>query len=245
MQFKAITIIIGLTVTGLVYAHLSPPQVIALIPPDNNLENENLIETLCPKSSPNLQHCREEKLSAKLWNLTVYEKETKDSKILGKIQITGTPGKGLLAKYIPNEKSPVSFPSDSNGTDWGYSSYFEFTVSNLAGDWLQLPSRPFSNPVWINIKKDWPKKGDLDLRPSPRPLDTELVYSTATLGDIVITKFSAKEFSYRKENPNDMLCGEESKKVSPADLKETIKPIDVLFDKDGHLITWPKYSRGC
>lgn len=241
---KKIVAFISLILPTLVCAHLSPPQIVSLVPPDNNLENENQIEVLCPKSSANFQSCRKEKLSPMTWSLNIYEKP-EGSKKIGEIRIIGTPGKGMQAQYVANGQSPVDFPSDSNGTDWGYSCYFEFTVSDVKGDWLQLPKRPFPNPVWINIKKDWKKKGDLDLRPTPQQINNESVYSVSSLGNIVITKFKGTEFYFRKENANDMSCGDENKSISSDELNETKKPISVLFDKDGHLIAWPAYCRGC
>jgi len=63
------------------YAYLNPPKFIGLIPPDHNLENENSIDNLCPKSVPNNQLCREEKLRPQTWNLTIYEKASADSKV--------------------------------------------------------------------------------------------------------------------------------------------------------------------
>ncbi len=242
---KTFFLFVSLLVPTWGYAHLNPPQVISLIPPDNNLENENQIEVLCPKTSMNFELCRKEKLSPLTWNLNVYEKPDFNIKPIGKIQIIGTPGKGLLARYIAKGKAPIDFPSDSKGTDWGYSCYFEFTVGDVKGDWIQLPKRPFTNSVWINIKKDWPNKGDLGMRPKPRSLDNESVYAAGTLGNIVITKFSGNEFNFRKENPNDMSCGDEPKKISPVDMKESTKPISILFDREGHLIAWPAYCRGC
>lgn len=215
------------------------------MPPSNNLENENQIEILCPKASKDPQKCRKEKLAPMTWNLNVYEKPDISSKRLGEIRVVGTPGKGMQAQYIPPEKPPIDFPSDSNGTDWGYSCYFEFTVSDVKGDWIQLPKRPFPYPIWINIKKDWPTKNEGDLIPTSQPLNEESVYSVKKLGNIVIKKFSGNEFTYRKENANDMSCGDEPKKIAPEDLKESTKPISILFDDAGHLIAWPAYCRGC
>lgn len=231
--------------SSVTFAHLHPPQTIKLIPPDNNLENENRIEELCPKSLKNSEACRKEKLAAKTWTLNVYEKPDLSSRRLGEIHVIGTPGKGMLARFAPLGKSPIDFPSDSTGTDWGYSCYFEFTASDVKGDWTQLPKRPFPEAVWINIKKDWPVQGDFDLRPTPQPLDVDSVYTVKSLGSIVVTKFSGKEFSFRKENANDMSCGNDPKEISPAELKESTKPISILFDSDGHLIAWPTYCRGC
>ena len=244
-MFSPLFFLILLNAPILAFAHLNPPKVIALIPPGNNLENENLIENLCPKTSSNMKKCREEKLQPKTWELNVYENAKEDSEALGKILIIGIPGRGLKAQFAPVKGVPKDFPSDSSNTDWGYSSFFEFTVSKTEGYWIQLPKRPFPSPVWINIKNDWSKKTEDELLPTPSVLDSETVYSVPNLGDIVITSFKDKNFSYREENSNDMLCGEEPQKIPPEKLKETTRPIDVLYDKDGHLLAWPKYSRGC
>lgn len=227
------------------FAYLSPPQVISLIPPRNNLENENQIDLLCPKSSKDPQVCRKEKLAPMKWSLKVYEKPDLSSKRLGEIRVVGTPGKGMQAQYIPLAESPIDFPSDSSGTVWGYSCYFEFTVSDVKGNWIQLPKRPFPNPIWINIKKDWPTKNESGLNPTPQALNNVSVYSVKKLGNIVIKKFSGNEFTYRKENANDMNYDGEPKKVASEELKESTKPISILFDDAGHLIAWPTYCKGC
>lgn len=79
----------------------------------------------------------------------------------------------------------------------------------------------------------------------PRPIDNESVYTVGGLGNIVITKFLGDKFIFRKENANDMACGEDPKTILPAELEETTKPISILFDEDGHLLAWPAYCRGC
>jgi hypothetical protein len=196
-------------------------------------------------SAPNVSKCREEALRAKTWSLSVYEKPSADSKSLGKIHIIGTPGKGLKAQFIPVGGTPEEFECDSKGSDWGYDSFFEFTVSQVEGDWTQLPKRPFQSPVWINLKKDWSTKRANEVLQFPIALRTETVYTVENLGDIVITGFNGKNFSYRLENENDMLCGEDPQKIPSEELKLITKPIDALYDKDGHLIAWPKYTRGC
>lgn len=71
------------------------------------------------------------------------------------------------------------------------------------------------------------------------------MYTAGALGNIVITKISGNEFSFRKENANDMSCGEEPKKISPLELKDSTNPISILFDKDENHIVWSAYCRGC
>ena len=176
-MLTSLIMIFALFFSTLAHAHLNPPQYIALVPPDNNLEYENRIEELCPKTLPNVAKCKEEKLRAKTWTIKVYENASVDSKSLGKILVTGIPGKGLTAQYAPIEGTPKDFPSDSKNTDWGYSSFFEFTVSKTNGDWIQLPKRPFQTPVWINLNKDWHKKNDSEILPTPQTLETDTVYT--------------------------------------------------------------------
>ncbi|WP_413587482.1 hypothetical protein [Bdellovibrio sp. HCB274] len=209
------------------------------------MEYENQIEELCPKSLKDVDQCRKEKLAPKTWKLGVYEKPDAKFPTLGEIHIIGTPGKGMNALYIQNKSKPVDFPSDSKGTDWGYSCYFEFTVSDVKGDWIQLPRNPFTNPVWINLKKDWPVKKEGEILPAPESLEVGSIYSAGAIGNIVPIKFSGAEIVYRKENANDMNCGDEVKEVSKEELKELKMPISNLYDKDGHLIVWPAYCRGC
>ncbi|WP_413578614.1 hypothetical protein ACLVWU_08765 [Bdellovibrio sp. HCB290] len=156
-----------------------------------------------------------------------------------------------LSKSATNHKSSsagkpaVDFPSDSNGTDWGYSCYFQFTVSDVKGDWIQFPKRPFSSPVWVNLRKDWAKNYKDGQNVLLSPLEEEVVYLVKNHKKIVITKFKGTKFNYRSENANDMNCDGEPKEVPSEELKESIKPISDLFDEDGHLVAWPAYCRGC
>ncbi|WP_413557279.1 hypothetical protein [Bdellovibrio sp. HCB209] len=226
------------------FANRNPPQFISLVPPGNNLENENQIEVLCPKGTKDIEKCRKDNLAPKTWKLSVYEKPEAGSVRLGEIHVIGTPGKGMKAEWVEYKKSPVKFDSDSKGTDWGYSCYFEFTVSEVKGDWIQLPKRPFAKPVWINIKKDWPAKGEHDIVPAPSELQVGSIYQVS-IGNIVPSKFSGSEVVYRMENANDMNCGDETKEIPSEQLKELKMPVSNLYDKDGHLLAWPAYCRGC
>jgi hypothetical protein len=233
-------------------AFLNPPQFIALLPPGANevLERENQITVLCPPKIPNQEKCRVEKLKPQSWKLNVYQDKSKSSKRLGLIVITATPGKGVTAAYTDTANKTIPLESDTGAGDWGYSSYFEFTLKDVQGEWLQLPKRPFLGPVWINPKSDWPVLEDLDkvstaIFPRPGKMEIGTVYSAGTLGNIVIIKFEGQTVTFRKENSNDMLCGEEPVKVSPADLKTMTKPISDLYDADGHLIAWTANPRGC
>lgn len=229
-------------------AHLNPPQIISLIPPGAHevLERENLLTTLCPpKSTRNLNKCRSEKLKPVTWELTLYKEASPKSSKVGNIRITAIPGKGVQAEYSTDQKQWHPLKSDSTQTDWGYSSYFEFTVKDIRNDWIQLPRRPFPEPVWINLKRDWPLRNADEVLPLPAELQTDFVYSVEPLGNIVILNFSGQNIVYRNENKNDMLCGDEPQPVSAKELKEFTKPVDVLFDTDGHLKAWPAYPRGC
>lgn len=230
------------------FSLLNPPQYISLMPSEAGevLERENQIDTHCPKeTTKDIKACKEEKLKPQKWQLTVFQEPKMESKKLGLIVITATPGKGVIAEFVDSNKKSVPFESDSKGTDWGYSSYFEFTVKDIKGDWIQLPRRPFPQPIWINIKAEWPIKGPHGYLPTPSPMNSESVYSAGALGDIVITQYSGTKITFRKENENDMPCGEEAKTIPAEMLKETTKPIESLYDSEGHLIAWLKNPRGC
>lgn len=58
-MLTSLIMIFALFFSTLAHAHLNPPQYIALVPPDNNLEYENRIEELCPKKLPNVAKCKE------------------------------------------------------------------------------------------------------------------------------------------------------------------------------------------
>ncbi len=230
------------------HAFLNPPQVISLVPPGAHevLERENQLASLCPpERTQNLAECRTEKMKPVTWELNLYKDARHDSAKIGIIQITAVPGKGLQAKYSMNDQKWMPLESDSKQTDWGYSSYFEFTLNDVRKDWMQLPKRPFYVPVWINLKKDWPLKNKDEVLPTPSQLETETVYTIAPLGNIVILKFTGKSIVYRKENKNDMLCGEEPQPVPAQDLKEFTRSAEILYDSDGHLKAWAAYPRGC
>lgn len=226
------------------WSEVFPPKIISLVPPGayKVLEGENQMAELCVDMLPKqLEKCRQEKLKPKEWRLTLFEKPDFKSKKIGKIKIVAVPGKGLDATYSEDGKKFEKLESDSKNTDWGYGNFFEFTVRDLNENWIQLPKRPFTTPVWINLKKDW---GATDL-PQAQELSTDTIYTT-DLGDIVILEFSKKTFSYRFENENDMPCGEEeAKQLSPDVLEVKKADTDELFDSDGHLTAWIKYPKGC
>lgn len=249
---KYLIVLILTVVPAISFGFLNPPQFIGLIPPGAHqvLERENQIAELCPIKNTDHEKCRAENLKPQSWSLNVYQDKSSSSKKLGTIFITATPGKGIEAVFTGDDKKTVPLNSDSKQTDWGYSSYFEFSLTDVQGDWLQLPKRPFATPVWINLKADWkttekPGKEIASIFPTPASMEAETIYSVKKLGNVVITKFEGKTFTYRNENPNDMLCGDEPKKIPPGDLKTQTKPISELFDEDGHLIAWVAYSRGC
>lgn len=224
------------------FALLNPPQFVSLVPPDayQLLEAENQIQTLCPeKTTKNIEQCKAEKLKSKTWTLTVYEAPKKESKSLGHILITATPGKMITAEYINSVKKSVPLPPDSDGTDWGYSSFFEFTIQDRRGDWMKLPKRPFAKPVWINQKLEWHATNQ------PIKMNTETIYKVKDHGNVVITKYSGNQITFRKENPNDMSCGADPVVVDPIDLKTTTKPVNILYDSDEHLTAWMLYPGGC
>lgn len=227
------------------FALLNPPEFVSLVPPGayTVLEKENQLTQLCSQNDPlKVEKCKEENLKPQSWSVSVYAEPKKDSKTLGKLILTATPGKGMTAEFQDNANKTWTVLSDSKQTDWGYSSFFEFSIRDKKGDWLQLPKKPFQNPVWINLKTTWPNE---EIPREPSSMEPGTVYTVEGLGDIVITTFKGYTFTYRMENKNDMLCGDEPAVVPKSEIKEFTKPVDLLYNSDGHLIAWIKYSRGC
>lgn len=233
------------------WAHLSPPQIISLIPPGalETLELENTAHNQClsaKKAGQDPEKCRAEKLkqlesgAERIWEISLYETPDLTAAKLGRVRIEALPGKGLEATFIDKDDQRVGLKPESANSDWGYGNYFQFTVSAVQGEWLQLPKGTLGRPAWMNLKKDW-KTEDV---PQPEALETDRVY-TSPLGDIVFLEFSKSEFSYRAENENDLPCGEEPKEIPPERLKTSKKPLEVLFDSTGRLKAWIKYARGC
>lgn len=233
-----------LAAANLASAATSAPLIVSLVPPGalQVLDAKDLLDDLCPPKNGKADLvCRKEKMASKVYNLSLYEAPSLDAKKTGRIVLTVTPGKGIVAQFIDDKNKSITFDSDSNG-NWNYNSYFEFSVKESKGDWVLLPKRPFASDVWINRKSEWSSKSEA--LPVPEKIKPGM-YSSKTLGDIVITRLTAAAVTYRMENANDMGCGEPPVKITPAQLKTWTKPLDVLFDADGHLTAWNAHPEGC
>lgn len=230
------------------------PKYIQLKPKDSSTKIDLLNKRdnkICPlmdgasiEENIAFQKCRRKNYKSLVERINVYGVPSLSSKLLGQIIVTitmeyGTSGK-FMAKGIEKAMDP-----DSRGTDPGYDGYFEFTVSDVSGDWIQLPKRPFEKPVWINLKEDW----GAARAPEVQYLGIGTVVDSP-FGDVVTLDFTETEFVYRNEGSSSSGCGEESENESPAeespeDLKEHRVPLKEIYDFDGHLLLWSKYTRGC
>lgn len=231
-----------------VLALLNPPMIISLVPPGGYevLEMENQIDRLCPEKDLNLKEkCKAEKLKEKKWDIDIYEQADLKAKKMGVITIKVIPGKGIQAQIETQDKKNFDLLSETENSDWGYGSYFQFTVSAVKGDWVQLPKKGLMPAFWFNLKHQWGSDKSTEIIPQPELLAADMVYDSKKHGSIYIIKFQGNNLIYREENENDMLCGEEQKKIDPEKLKEFTKPIEEFYNEEGRLNLWIKYSKGC
>ncbi len=218
-------------------------QFLRLVPPRSVevLERENLITKLCPAAlgAEKLKSCREEKLKPMSWELRVFSEPKDSAATLEKIIVTATPGVGLVARYRTKDGKLIEMKPDQFDADFGYGPWFDFTVKAVSGDWVQLPKRPFSKPVWVHPKADWKLPATSDLLVS---LELGTVLKMEGLGHFVVTRIDKGKVSLREETPADMACGEE---VKPVSKPTRTLPIESFFDADGHHKVSTAYTRGC
>jgi hypothetical protein len=163
---------------------------------------------------------------------------------LGEIQMYLLAGGPLRYRYVNRSGVAVPFDPDSYDGDWGYSSIYH-TALRRSGDWVQLPRRPFPEPVWIDLR-------DLGALAEVKPIQSFHVIDLRTVpftGSALIVGIDASQVRIREEIPSDMPCGEEfsEEQIREAEQKarSVTMPLRELFDSDGHLLIAVKYSRGC
>lgn len=247
-RFRFLMFLAFIFIVGMLEAE-ARPQYVRLKPKDSGAKIALLNkkdDKVCPlKSGASTeevfayQKCRRKNYKPLVEKINVYSDPNSSSKLLGQIVVTITMEDGTSGKFV-TKGSEESMEPDSKGTDPGYDGYFEFTVSQVSGDWIQLPKRPFEKPVWINLKKDW----GTARAPEVQPLGIGTVVDSP-FGKIVALDFTETEFVYRNEGASSSVCGEEATDDSPEDLKEHRVPLKEIYDSDGHLLLWSKYTRGC
>jgi len=118
------------------------------------MENHNMMEKICPKSMDAKERntCIQEHLKPMRKKIDVRKSPTRQSQLLGQIEISAAPAEGLSAVWItPDSSSP--FMTDLYDRDWGYGPHFHMTVLNRRGSWFLLPRNPFPDPAWIDISE--------------------------------------------------------------------------------------------
>ena len=163
---------------------------------------------------------------------------------VGEIQMDLGGGGGLRYRYVNRSGVAVPFQPDSYDGDWGYSSIYH-TALRRSGDWVQLPRRPFPEPVWIHLR-------DLGAPAEVIPIQSLHVIDLRTVpftGSALIVGIDASEVRIREEIPSDMPCSEEFSEGQIREAEQKARsltmPLRELFDSDRHLLLAVKYSRGC
>jgi hypothetical protein len=203
------------------------------------MENQNKInmEEICPKSMVTEERntCIENHLKPIRKKIDVRKAPTRQSQILGQIEIIATPVEGLSAVWI-TPTSSLPFMTEMYDQDWGYGTYFHMTVLGRQGTWFLLPQNPFPYPAWIDIS-------ELTLKSDFKSVDIGEVYIFEH-ENIVICSIGKETVTVREEQPADIWCdGGDPPPISLKNLR-TLK-IHELFDKDCHLKLHVKYTRGC
>jgi len=239
-----------ITLSQLLLAHdQTTGKFVSLVPPDaiNFLERKNQFANDCHTTLEvsNDPACKKEKLMS--WELRLFTRPDIKSVTEEKIIVTAFPRKGLEAFYKTKDGKMNDLKLDQFDIDWVYGPYFDLTVSELDGDWIQLPKNPFSQPVWINPKIDWKVS---DVKTMLKPISAENIYAFPSLGHIFITKIEKDIVYFRQEVPSDMPCNEDldyNDKPHPKIILPPIqsKPIKYFYDSDGHLKLTTAYMRGC
>ena len=160
---------------------------------------------------------------------------------LGELKMT-LGKEGLEFIFSPAKGPAVKFVTDLYHDDWGYGGTLH-TVSKKEGNWIQFPKRPFTSPVWMELKDDYKYTKPLSrfhIISIKRPL---------LEGDFVIDEENEGYLIVHEESGYDMHCGEgpQGEELEIALKKLPRKKIQIkdFMDSDGHLVFSNKYPRGC
>jgi hypothetical protein len=180
------------------------------------------------------------------WTLRVFSQDDMEYATGDKITIVAKPGTGLSATYTKKSGDAKNFNPDEVDPGGAGDPIFSFTATKVKADWIQLPERPFSKPVWINPKADW-KIAKTSAMIEEVPNGQVLKFGTK--GNIVITAVKNRKVTYRDEIPADTVeCNGEDDSHAAADkaaAKTKTAPAENFFDSDGHLLVTLAYLRGC
>jgi hypothetical protein len=162
---------------------------------------------------------------------------------VGEIQIYSGGGP-LRYRYVNQSGVAVPFQPDSYDGDWGYSSIYH-TALRRSGDWVQLPRRPFPEPVWVDLRA-------LGAPAEVKPIQSFHVIDLRTVpftGSARIVGIDGSQVRIREEIPSDMPCSEEFSEEQIREAEQKARSLTMrsseLLDSDGHLLLAVKYSRGC
>lgn len=225
------------------------------------------IDQLCLPTlkADKLKACKEKALAPDIWSLDLHKEPSTQSPRVGRLILAITPGQQVDAKFKPEKGKEIPFHPDQHDSDYGYGPHYNQTVLKWSGTWIQLPKRPFPQPVWLNVAA--PKGKGLGLSTAragdilQAAVATEKIYNlgmevSATASgkkvketfpagsSIVILDIKGNRVRFRLETDADMACGEE---VEPEKSKpiEYIAELKDFYDVDEHVVVSTKYTRGC
>ena len=193
------------------------------------------------------------------WIHPLYDGPSVTSARLGALVARFTPFNTMEWIVRTNSGSETVFEPDWVQSDWGYLYLMEQTVLDRRGDWVQLPLKPFSQAVWLQLSvRD---RSAYDGHPGLHRLEPGPVYEltkdisarptngkgTAVFknGDtIVVVAIHDRVLEFRKEEESDSPCA-----GNDAPAKRTLQsfraPAEAFYDADLHLRLTRAYPKGC
>jgi hypothetical protein len=205
------------------------------------LDNPNRLHELCPEnlSATALAECSAKVHAPQTTTVRLFDAPNEDAEWLGSLIIIAIPGKGLFHAFKGIGQEAHTFTPDLYEKEWNYGPYYHQTISAREHEWIQLPPRPFPQPVWLKAQPLFSGKRGIILEDVS--LNTVYLWEGKS---IVLTALEEKNWRWRPEQPSDMPCEADEDNNSTAPPSTSMSYSD-LFDRDGHLKLQLKYTRGC
>lgn len=203
------------------------------------LENENQLDTLCPKvaaTGPAWQECRIGKMKPMRLVLQMRSSPNESAASEGSLIVVGTPGQPLRAYYrAARDVRDIEFVPDLFDSDWGYGPYFHQTFLERRGSWFLLPADPMPRPAWVHLDEP-----TVRLVSGGQETGDLLTTPWGTLKVLAVTRQGLRARPAREVD----MCGDGSA-PSPEPVKEVRIPTEQLYSPKGHLLVDIAYKRGC
>jgi hypothetical protein len=194
------------------------------------------------------------------WILPVYDGPSVTSTPLGAVIARVTPLDAIGWIYRTNGGEEISFEPDWVQSDSGYHYLMEQTVVDRRGDWVQLPPRPFSQAVWLQLpvrnRSAYDGEPGLHrLEPGPiyrlskavtaRPKDDRGTIVFKDEDTLVVVAIHDRVLEIRKDEEFDSPCAGDDH--PPADRKRQTFLVNAeeFYTADLHLQVTLAYPKGC